>query len=62
VILRAGAASPSDAELADWVRGKLMAYCVPVAFKVVDDLPRTPSMKVSTPAVRELFTERPIAG
>ncbi|HUO12291.1 MAG TPA: long-chain fatty acid--CoA ligase, partial [Caulobacteraceae bacterium] len=58
VILRAGAARPSDAELANWVRGKLMAYCVPVAFMVVDDLPRTPSMKVSTPAVRELFAER----
>jgi acyl-coenzyme A synthetase/AMP-(fatty) acid ligase len=62
VILRSGAQRPSDAELADWVRGKLMAYCVPVAFKVVDDLPRTPSMKVSTPSVRELFAERPIAG
>jgi acyl-coenzyme A synthetase/AMP-(fatty) acid ligase len=62
VILRSGAQRPSDAELAEWVRGKLMAYCVPVAFKVVDDLPRTPSMKVSTPSVRELFAERPIAG
>jgi long-chain acyl-CoA synthetase len=58
VVLRADAAAPSDAELADWVRGKLMAYCVPVAFKLVDDLPRTPSMKVSTPDVRELFAER----
>ena len=58
VILRAGASPPSDAELADWVRGKLMAYCVPVAFKTVDDLPRTPSMKVSTPDVRELFADR----
>ena len=62
MILRSGAARPSDAELAEWVRGKLMAYCVPVAFKIVDDLPRTPSMKVSTPAVRELFAGRPIAG
>jgi acyl-coenzyme A synthetase/AMP-(fatty) acid ligase len=62
VILRAGAAPPIDGELAEWVRGKLMAYCVPVAFKVVDDLPRTPSMKVSTPAVRELFADNPIPG
>jgi acyl-coenzyme A synthetase/AMP-(fatty) acid ligase len=58
VILRAAAAAPADAELADWVRGQLMAYCVPVAFKVVDELPRTPSMKVSTPGVRELFADR----
>jgi len=57
VILRAGAAAPSDADLAGWVRGRLMAYCVPVTFKIVDELPRTPSMKVSTPAVRELFAE-----
>jgi long-chain acyl-CoA synthetase len=55
LILKAGAPAPSDAELADWVRGRLMAYCVPVTFKIVDDLPRTPSMKVSAPAVRELF-------
>jgi acyl-coenzyme A synthetase/AMP-(fatty) acid ligase len=55
LILRADAAAPSEAELADWVRGRLMAYCVPVAFRVVEDLPRTPSMKVSMPAVRELF-------
>jgi acyl-coenzyme A synthetase/AMP-(fatty) acid ligase len=55
LILKAGAAPPTDAELADWVRGRLMAYCVPVAFRIVDDLPRTPSMKVSMPAVRELF-------
>ena len=52
---KAGAAPPSPADLAAWVRSRLMAYCVPVAFKVVDELPRTPSLKVSTPAVRELF-------
>jgi acyl-coenzyme A synthetase/AMP-(fatty) acid ligase len=55
LVLRRGAARPSDAELAGWVRGRLMAYCVPVAFKIVEELPRTPSMKVATPAVRELF-------
>jgi acyl-coenzyme A synthetase/AMP-(fatty) acid ligase len=55
VILKAGAGTPTDADLADWVRGRLMAYCVPVAFKIVEDFPRTPSMKVSAPALRELF-------
>jgi acyl-coenzyme A synthetase/AMP-(fatty) acid ligase len=60
LVLKAGATRPSDTELAEWVRGALMAYCVPVAFMVVDELPRTPSMKVSTPAVRELFAERTV--
>jgi long-chain acyl-CoA synthetase len=55
LILKAGAARPDDADLAQWVRARLMTYCVPTAFKVVGELPRTPSLKVSTPAVRELF-------
>jgi acyl-coenzyme A synthetase/AMP-(fatty) acid ligase len=55
LVLKAGATRPSDLELAGWVRGKLIAYCVPTAFRIVDELPRTPSMKVSTPAVRDLF-------
>jgi long-chain acyl-CoA synthetase len=58
VILRAGATAPSDAELGDWVRSKLIAYCAPVAFRIVEELPRTPSLKVSTPAVRALFEDR----
>lgn len=57
LILKEGATRPSDAELTELIRSKLMAYCAPVAFKVVDELPRTPSMKVSTPAVRELFAD-----
>ena len=56
IVLKSGAPRPSDIELTGWVRGRLVAYCVPTAFRVVDDLPRTPSMKVSAPAVRELFT------
>ena len=55
VVLKAGAAPPSDEELKTWVRERLIAYSVPTAFLVVEDLPRTPSMKVSAPAVRDLF-------
>lgn len=55
LVLNEGAPPPTDAELAGLVRARLMPYCAPVSFKVVDELPRTPSMKVSTPAVRELF-------
>lgn len=53
--LKPGAAMPQRDELEALVRAELAAYCVPVAFKVVRELPRTPSMKVSTPAVRALF-------
>jgi acyl-CoA synthetase (AMP-forming)/AMP-acid ligase II len=62
LILRSGALRPSDADLAEWVRARLMAYCVPVRFQIVDDLPRTPSMKVSAPAVRELFAAEERSG
>ncbi len=54
VILKQGAFA-NETELVAWVREHLMAYCVPTAVKIVEDLPRTPSMKVSAPAVRELF-------
>lgn len=55
VILKSGATAPSTKALAEWVHGRLMAYCTPVEFRFVDDLPRTPSMKVSAPGVKELF-------
>lgn len=49
---------PSDDELADLVRGSLPVYNVPVAFAVVDELPRNPALKVSLPAVAALFESR----
>jgi len=55
IVLKAGAERPGDDELKAWVRDKLIAYCAPIAFRVVEDLPRTPSMKISTPGVRDLF-------
>jgi acyl-coenzyme A synthetase/AMP-(fatty) acid ligase len=33
----------------------LVAYQVPTRFIIVDELPRTPSMKPSLPAVKALF-------
>ncbi|MET0371520.1 MAG: long-chain fatty acid--CoA ligase [Sphingobium sp.] len=56
IILKNGAAAPSDAELTAYGREHLMPYQVPVRFLIVDDVPRTPSMKPALPAVRELFT------
>jgi long-chain acyl-CoA synthetase len=55
LVARAGAAQPTDAELATYLRNKLTAYQIPVRFKFVAELPRTASMKVSQPAVRALF-------
>jgi len=38
-----------------WARDNMTAYFVPAMIKVVERLPRTPSMKVSEPEVRALF-------
>lgn len=54
VELRDGATFTSD-ELATWARQQLSSYQVPVTFLIVDRLPRTPSMKVSQPALRALL-------
>lgn len=53
-----GLRAPSDDELADLVRRALPVYTVPVAFAVVDELPRNPALKVSLPAVAALFEPR----
>ncbi|MGV0851984.1 class I adenylate-forming enzyme family protein [Mycolicibacterium phlei] len=49
---------PTDDELADLIRASLPVYTVPVAFTMVDELPRTPALKVSLPAVAALYRER----
>jgi acyl-CoA synthetase (AMP-forming)/AMP-acid ligase II len=56
VELRSGATATPE-ELLAYAREHLTSYQVPVALKIVDALPRTPSMKVAQPAVRELFQE-----
>jgi acyl-coenzyme A synthetase/AMP-(fatty) acid ligase len=54
-VVKRGAEAPSDADLASFLREKINPYEIPVAFREVDELPRTPSLKVSMPAVRALF-------
>ena len=49
---------PSEDELKDLVRQSLPVYNVPVAFAVVDELPRNPALKVSLPAVAALYEAR----
>lgn len=55
VILRDGAATPDPDELKAWLRERLIAYQVPVHILIVDDFPRTPSMKPSAPDLAALF-------
>lgn len=56
VEIRPGHAAPTESELIGFLREQLVAYQVPVRLLVVEQLPRTPSMKVSQPEVRRLFT------
>lgn len=42
-------------DLLTYLRGRLSRYQVPAGLKIVDELPRTPSMKVSQPGIRALF-------
>jgi acyl-coenzyme A synthetase/AMP-(fatty) acid ligase len=57
-----GGDDTSEAGLQAWLRERLTPYQVPVQIKVVEALPRTDSMKVSQPRVRELFEEPSPAG
>lgn len=56
VELSAGASADAD-ELLEFLRDRVTRYQVPARLIVVDELPRTPSLKVSQPGLRELFDE-----
>ena len=56
VELCAGATVESN-ELLGFLRERLTRYQVPARLIIVTELPRTPSMKVSQPALREMFDE-----
>jgi long-chain acyl-CoA synthetase len=56
--LRPGQARPTEAELEAHARRHLYSTHVPAAFLIVDSLPRTPSLKISLPGVRQLFKEK----
>ncbi|MFT3754441.1 MAG: fatty acid--CoA ligase family protein [Pseudoxanthomonas sp.] len=55
VELREGAPLPTMDELMALARRDLTSYQIPVAIRIVDELPRTPSLKISQPGVRALF-------
>jgi len=56
-VVKPGHKAPTAEELSTFLRQDLTAYQVPVKFRQVDDLPRTPSMKVSMPGVKALFED-----
>jgi long-chain acyl-CoA synthetase len=51
----ADGAQLNSGDLLDFVRQRVSAYQVPAQLLIVDELPRTPSLKVSQPQLRELF-------
>jgi acyl-coenzyme A synthetase/AMP-(fatty) acid ligase len=56
-IARANAKAPSEVELREFLRERLLPYQIPVHLREVEELPRTPSMKVSQPALLAMFTQ-----
>lgn len=54
-LLRDGAVAPAEDELRSFLRERLLPYQVPVRIALVPELPRTPSLKVSQPDLRELL-------
>ena len=55
VVLREGAPVLDEAELGRFGAEHLTGYQRPTRYRIVEALPRTPSMKVSQPEVRRLF-------
>ncbi len=55
IMLKSGAVVPDTAELAAFARERLLPYQVPTRFLIVEDVPRTPSLKPALPQVRALF-------
>jgi acyl-CoA synthetase (AMP-forming)/AMP-acid ligase II len=49
----------TEEELMHYLTSRLTRYQRPVAIKIVDQLPRTPSLKVSRPLVREHYFDGP---
>lgn len=56
-LLRSGASAPSDAEMRAFLRERLLPYQVPVKLMAVPELPRTPSLKVSGPDLKQMFLD-----
>ncbi|NKI15968.1 long-chain fatty acid--CoA ligase [Spongiibacter sp. KMU-166] len=53
--LESDARKPDESDVRDFLKQRMVAYQVPARILVVDELPRTPSMKISQPGVKALF-------
>ena len=56
-IVKAGASAPTEIDLTTFLRQHLMPYQIPVLLLAVDELPRTPSIKISQPALKALLEQ-----
>jgi acyl-coenzyme A synthetase/AMP-(fatty) acid ligase len=56
-ILRTGAEAPTEDDLREFLKGRLLPYLVPTRLMRVDEMPRTPSLKVSQPDLKTLFEQ-----
>lgn len=54
-IAKSDADVPKEAEFKAWLKDSLLPYQVPVRILQMEEMPRTPSMKVSQPALGEIF-------
>ena len=56
LMLRTRHPAPTPAELVEFLRDRLLPYQLPVVFEIVDDVPRTASMKPVLPEVAALLS------
>ena len=55
IILKDGAEALKSDDMRAYLRERLVPYQVPVHYRIVDDIPRTPSMKPATLPLKKLF-------
>lgn len=60
IILKEGADALTTDAMKSFLREKLIAYQIPVHYRLVKDFPRTPSMKPSAPGLKSLFNSKEI--
>ena len=58
-VARASAEPLSEDAFKAWLKDRVLPYQVPVRILQLEEMPRTPSMKVSQPALRALFERLP---
>jgi long-chain acyl-CoA synthetase len=57
-IVKNGQPGPSEEDLRAFLKERLLPYQVPVTLLAMDEMPRTPSLKVSQPELKKLFLNK----